>query len=144
MPLVPVYYGDPQVPNITITPSFIRVRDFDNPKSLARYLLYLDANPDEYAKYRSWRGNPSAISPEYIKSLQRDVPGPKEILANMDNRNSLYHSPRRSVCCRLCDKAYVQEKIEQRQQKLTRGEPIIVHQAYDLDQIHSAFYRGKT
>jgi len=140
MPVIPIYYGDPQVMNITTSPSFIRVMDFESPKSLAHYLLYLDSHPDEYAKYHTWRLNPASISKDYLKSLQKDVPGPKEILVNLDHRNSLYHSPRRAVCCRLCNAEYVHDKIEERKRKLSRGELILVHQAWDHEKIRQQFY----
>lgn len=34
--------------------SYIDVRDFSSPEHLAKYLDYLDRNPDEYLKYFWW------------------------------------------------------------------------------------------
>jgi hypothetical protein len=108
LPSIPVYYGSGFVPNITSTPSFIKVREFRNPKHLADYMLYLDKSPEEYAKYGAWRRNAgkdgqpksSAFSREFLDTMSTRVPGPKEM--------QLHHgSEREAQCCRLCDEQFV-------------------------------------
>jgi hypothetical protein len=117
LPLVPVYYGSPHLPNITSKPSFIVANHFASPKLLAAYLLYLDANPKEYEAYHAWRSDPQPFAEEYLQALQHRVVGPVEI--NLHNRLlPKYQSQtkdmwwkndakRAAACCRLCDPDYV-------------------------------------
>ena len=143
MPVIPVYYGDSQVPNITVTPSFIRVADYESPDALAAYLLFLDTHPDEYAKYHTWRKNPASISKDYLKSVEENVPGPKELLHHIDDSHRVYYSSRRAVCCRLCNEAFVKCKVKERKQKLARREPILVEAPWSHTRIEEKFYGGK-
>jgi hypothetical protein len=108
LPLIPVYYGNPSVPNITSLPSFIKVSEFRNPKLLAEYLLYLDANDAEYQKYFQWRKHPELLNKQYLDIMQKRVPGPAEYLNHQIHKDGkLWMSVRRSVCCRLCDERYL-------------------------------------
>lgn len=49
---IPVYYGAPDVMNITKKISFINANNFKSPEALAKYLLFLDGHPKEYMKYQ--------------------------------------------------------------------------------------------
>jgi len=53
--MVPVVYGLADYASIAPPKSFINVKDFKNVKKLAEYLLWLDRNPKEYAKYFEWK-----------------------------------------------------------------------------------------
>jgi len=53
--MVPVVYGGANYSAISPPGSFIDTQDFQSPKALATYLTYLDKNPEEYAKYLSWK-----------------------------------------------------------------------------------------
>jgi len=53
--MVPVVYGLGDYASIAPPKSFINVRDFKTIKELADYLLWLDRNPKEYAKYFEWK-----------------------------------------------------------------------------------------
>ncbi|XP_055354502.1 glycoprotein 3-alpha-L-fucosyltransferase A-like, partial [Paramacrobiotus metropolitanus] len=50
-----VVYGGANYFAIFPKDSFINVMDFENPKALADYLLFLNKNPQEYRKYFQWR-----------------------------------------------------------------------------------------
>jgi len=105
IPVVPVYYGANNVPNITTTPSYIKVSDFSAPAKLAAYLMYLDTNHAEYDKYHEWRKSSRSFELEYLKILQDKVAGPEEKLVYKDAGFKRY--PRTAQCCRLCDENYV-------------------------------------
>ena len=65
---VPVYYGAPDVPQLTKTPSFIRVSDFKNRQELADYLIYLDSNETASMQYHQWRTlGYEAFSTEFLQ-----------------------------------------------------------------------------
>ena len=84
-------------------PSFIKASDFRSPADLANYLLFLDSNPFEYDKYKSWRFLPNPFTEEYLAALKYRVPGPLE-----SSLYSNYTYPQRTTaCCRLCDENYV-------------------------------------
>ena len=54
-PMIPVVMGYANYNQILPPHSFIDVRWFKSPLDLANYLLYLDKNNTEYAKYFKWR-----------------------------------------------------------------------------------------
>jgi hypothetical protein len=105
-----VYYGDPDVPNITTTPSFIKVSDYSSTRSLADHLRFLDANPDEYARYQAWRKSKTPFTREYLNDLAENYPGPAEVAMNIAHV-SRFLSNRKAVCCRLCDEAFLFRKM---------------------------------
>ena len=103
LPSVPVFYGSERTPNITTTPSFIRASDFSTPAQLAAYLVYLDENPTEYAKYSRWRSKGNlgkAFTKDYLHASQYRAAGPKETQLHD-------YSARTAQCCRLCDENYL-------------------------------------
>ena len=104
-PILPVYFGPANAPNITTIPSYIRVTDFNSPKALGDYLLYLNENPDEYMKYHKWRWDNSLFEKSYLERLSTRVAGPEELLAYKKMKISRF--PRAAQCCRLCDENYV-------------------------------------
>jgi hypothetical protein len=80
LPTIPVYYGAPNAPNITIHPSFIRVSDFASPEDLAKYLLFLSTHSSEYHKYLEWKKDPAhKLDDYYLKTMQNRVAGPVEV-----------------------------------------------------------------
>ncbi|XP_055350299.1 alpha-(1,3)-fucosyltransferase C-like isoform X2 [Paramacrobiotus metropolitanus] len=52
---VPVVYGGANYSALFPPHSFINVLDFDSPKALADYLVFLSTNTTEYRKYFEWR-----------------------------------------------------------------------------------------
>ena len=142
IPVLPVYYGDPIVPNITLTPSFIKVRDFATPYKLAEYLLYLDANPDEYNKYHAWRKMKAPFDKKFLKFMSEKIAGPLEVepyagllLRDSGSELNLQFAQRRAQCCRLCDEDYLKSL------KAERMKP--VPEAWDADHINTKFFAGK-
>jgi len=115
MPVVVVYYGAINAPNITKTPSYIRASDFATPKALADYLLYLDAHDDEYLKYHAWRTDASQFDDYYLDMLSMRIPGPQELEPYYARK--LPRHPRAAACCRLCDENYVKKAAATRQAK---------------------------
>ncbi len=112
MPIIPIYLGTPNTPNITITPSYIKVSDFPNPKRLADYLLFLDENHDEYMKYHEWRRDPNLFHPDYLDLLAKKAPGVDEL--EPYRKKHMPHYPRAAACCRLCDANYLHWAMENR------------------------------
>ncbi|PSF36241.1 alpha-1,3-fucosyltransferase [Aphanothece hegewaldii CCALA 016] len=56
---VPIYLGAPNIEDFAPGEHcFIDIRDFDSPKSLAKYLLYLEQNDTAYEEYFDWRNKP--------------------------------------------------------------------------------------
>ena len=55
--VVPVVYGGRDVHKVAPPHSYIDVRDFKSPKHLAKYLLHLDKNKEEYMAYFKWKEN---------------------------------------------------------------------------------------
>lgn len=110
MPLVPVYYGDLTVTNITKTPSFLKVSDYSSVRSLADHMLFLDSHPEEYAKYGQWRKETNPFLPEFLAKVEANLPGPREVKMHMHS-SSLFLSNRKAVCCRLCNPAFLEEKM---------------------------------
>lgn len=132
LPVVPVYYGDPLLPNITTTPSFIRASDFSSAASLAKYLLHLNENSYEYDAYNRWRRMEASVAfePAYLE-LARSSPGPDERLAHLTN--PVAFSERRATCCRLCDGSLL-DKLAR-----ARGSSI-VNITYDKPDIQRNFF----
>ena len=116
VPTIPIYYGDPDVKNVTKTPSFIRVLDYPSIESLAAHMQYLGENPTEYAKYHSWREDPASFTQEYLDDMALNYPGPEEVRMNMLNQNhSFVLGARKAIACRLCDEAYLRKKMQTRE-----------------------------
>jgi hypothetical protein len=132
--IVPIYYGAPNVPNITIVPSFINVMDFPSPKALAEYLLFLEKNPKEYAKYNVWRSSPKYFHPEYLRLVQRQMPGQEELLKYRQRGFDKF--PRRAACCRLCDLSYI------RQSAMKRTDADLPHPKWHPEQINHHVFGG--
>ena len=119
IPVVPVYYGAPNVPNITTVPSYINVANFRNPEALAQYLLHLDGKPEEYNKYHVWRDKSGKyFTEEYLDAIRYKLAGPEEVL---QFSNDAFAPQRSAQCCRLCDKRYVQWAVHQRLINKKRG-----------------------
>ena len=60
---VPIYRGAPNVDAFAPDPRcFIDATKFSSEAELAAYVRHLDANPDAYAEYLSWRGRPLSAS----------------------------------------------------------------------------------
>ena len=62
--IIPVVMGAHPLDYKLVAPehSYIHIEDFEGPKELAEYLLYLDSNDDEYNKYFEWKGTGEIIS----------------------------------------------------------------------------------
>jgi len=112
MGTVPVYYGAPDMFNITKNPCFINARNFKSPKALANYLIYLDENPHEYNKYLKWKLDPQPFTKEYLLHLSNSVPAQEEMepllrSSEFSGRES-GHMRRRAMVCRLCNTKYLE------------------------------------
>lgn len=142
LPTVPVYYGYPQVPNITTTPSFIRASDFSSPSDLAKYLLYLDEHHQAYEEFSSWRNSANPFDDFYLSLVRDRVAGPEEVQANENTQRSKVSDPelsfeylqRRAQCCRLCDTREV------RKAKATRTR--VVSERWRKDKISKHFFNN--
>ncbi|KAL9880569.1 alpha-(1,3)-fucosyltransferase C [Glossina fuscipes fuscipes] len=53
--VIPVVYGGANYTRFAPPHSYINAEDFENPKALADYLLYLSQKPDAYMRYFWWR-----------------------------------------------------------------------------------------
>ena len=117
LPVVPVYYGAPNVPNITTVPSYINVADFPTPEALSKYLLYLDEHPEEYNKYHIWRDKSGKyFTEEYLDAVRFKLAGPDETMQYPWKTYGSYRH-RAAQCCRLCDSRFVEWAEKQRKQK---------------------------
>ena len=67
--MVPVVLGYANYSRVMPPGSYIDVRDFDSPKALAKYLLYLEKHRAEYRKYFLWKSH----SQVYTKWWHRGV-----------------------------------------------------------------------
>ena len=134
IPILPVYYGCLNVPNITSIPSFIKASDFPNPKSLAEYLIYLNHNHEEYMNYHRWRFTTDYFSEDYLKILSEKIAGPEEIFLNVPNSYGI--ASRTAHCCRLCDENYVKKLARERTQSS------FIKPALNKEQIQSIFFRA--
>jgi len=132
MNVIPVYYGALDAPNITKTPSYIRVSDFGSPKRLADYLLYLDAHPGEYMKYHAWRSDVSQFDDYYLDLMANRVPGPEEI---KPYRRHSKRPPRSANACRLCDENLVERTMRERQR--------VVYNHMSTTAINNRFFAGR-
>jgi len=111
---VPVYLGAPDVYNITVTPSFINVKDFASPKALADYLVHLADHPDEYNAYHAWRTSPAHFTEEYLRMVADKLPSPEERKIHEDFMGHEHLSERRSLCCRLCNLDFLRRRVAER------------------------------
>lgn len=107
---MPVFYGTSNVTNITTIPSFIKASDFRRPQELAKYLLYLEENPDEYAKYKLWRQAKQPFTTDYLGYLARNAPGPMETV----HYKNFKRRQRTAACCRLCNTEFVKTAVLER------------------------------
>lgn len=113
LPTLPVFYGAPNMPNVTSVPSFINVvADFKSPASLARYLIFLDQNPDQYSRYHMWRNDASLFTDDFLRTMTLKVAGPEEQLAHLNSMPKAFS--RASQCCRLCDENFVKWATHER------------------------------
>ena len=53
--VIPVVYGSEDVHKLAPPHSYIDARDFKSPKHLAKYLIHLDRNDEEYMSYFKWK-----------------------------------------------------------------------------------------
>jgi hypothetical protein len=137
--IVPVYYGSLDVPNITITPSYIHVKNFKTPKKLAEYLVYLDQHPDEYNKYHQWR-NGQHFDPDYLQLVANQVPTTVEMTALRKTypRESDVILTRRAICCRLCDENFLMKGVQLR----SMGKYPLVDAPWSEERIREIFFGG--
>jgi hypothetical protein len=67
---VPVYLGAPNVDDLAPGDRcYINARRFRSPWRLAQYLLWLDANPDEYDTYLAWKQR--GLRPRFLEQVER-------------------------------------------------------------------------
>jgi hypothetical protein len=67
---VPVYLGAPNVDDLAPADHcYINARDFPRAQELARYLRWLDENPDEYEGYLAWKQR--GLRPGFLEMAER-------------------------------------------------------------------------
>jgi hypothetical protein len=132
MQLLPVYMGAMNVPNITKVPSFIKAHDYNSPKELAEYLLYLDSHPEAYARYHLWRKDTSLFTEDYLELVKRKFPGQQELRFYKSGKGVL----RTAGCCRLCNLPFLDEEIAKRTDK------DLVQHILSKEQIDKEFFGG--
>lgn len=139
MPIIPVYYGWIQVPNVTKTPSFIRVTDFASPKSLSEYLLYLDENNAEYMKYHEWRFKSIAFENGYLDKLSRYVAGPDEEMIYERLTPRPAYPNRVAQFCRLCNP----EEVERLSNVniLAGSKRVLINPPMEKEEIYRRFFQ---
>lgn len=71
--IVPVVMGGADYGTLAIPNSYIDVQDFDSPKGLAEYLLYLDRNDSAYKEYFSWRKLYQHVAPKWACTLCKQL-----------------------------------------------------------------------
>jgi hypothetical protein len=133
MQLLPVYFGAVNVPNITKVPSFIKAHDFKSPKELSEYLLYLDSNPEAYARYHLWRKDNSLFTEDYLELVKRKFPGQQELRSYHSGKSVL----RTAACCRMCNLPFMDEQIAR------RTDADLVQHTFSQEQINHEFFGGK-
>ena len=110
---IPVYLGAPDVMKITVGKSFIKALDFETPRQLADYLLYLSKNETAYMEYHHWRQQGAkAFTTEYLRQVSRHVPG-KGLLHAPDVLPTYKESPKKMRilgCCKLCSLPFLKRE----------------------------------
>ena len=81
--IIPIVMGGANYKVLAIPNSYIDVQDFDSPKHLADYLLYLDANDTAYSEYFAWK-----------KFYKRVATNRACVLCNQLHNQTLYAFPR--------------------------------------------------
>ena len=67
-----MYYGAPNIADFAPGEnSFINMRDFESAEALAKHLVFLSENEDEYAKYFAWRKGGKAEKSATLDHIQR-------------------------------------------------------------------------
>jgi hypothetical protein len=73
---VPVYLGAPNIEDfVPGDHCFIKVSDFAGPRELAEYLLMLDRDDEEYARYFDWKQAP--LRPKFLEMVAAYGSDPK-------------------------------------------------------------------
>ncbi len=86
---IPVYMGAPNIDDFKPgEPSIIKVSDFESPKALADYLLFLNRTEPAYLKYLDWK-----------------IKGPSESFQKLLNRVNF------DSRCRLCMKLWDNKRL---------------------------------
>ena len=145
MGIVPVYYGDPRLFNISQPeyPLFINAFDFRGPHELAKHLLRVGESAEEYGRYTRWRSAPAedVFTEEFLDLVARKVPGPREMQLYADAVAEEGLSPtnaiRRALCCRLCSREFVREMADSPDHA---GESFALH--WSKDHVRRAFVAG--
>ena len=84
--LVPIVMGRAPYHEIAPPNSYIHIKDFDDPESLAKYLLKLDKNPEEYLSYFWWQDH-FQIRFEYMQKMACQICDK----LNTDYSQKIYH-----------------------------------------------------
>ncbi|KAK0405006.1 hypothetical protein QR680_017755 [Steinernema hermaphroditum] len=63
--IVPVVLSRKVMEHVAPSDSFIAVDDFDSPRDLAEYLIFVASHPDVYAKYFEWRRSFEVAKADY-------------------------------------------------------------------------------
>lgn len=118
---VPVYRGSPSVRDwMPDNHSIILIDDFESPKELAEYLLFLDSNPDEYMKYLQYK-RPGGITNKFLlENMEKREWGVNDMtLPNYLNGFECF------VCDKVNDRIAAEKKHKKSHGKVSAPEPHI-------------------
>ena len=79
--ILPVVMGGADYKALAIPNSYINVEDFESPKKLAEYLLYLDRNDTAYKEYFTWKRFYQHVPPKFACTLCKQLHN-KSLLAS--------------------------------------------------------------
>jgi alpha-1,3-fucosyltransferase 10 len=84
---VPIYLGAPNVDAfVPSRDAYINVRDFPEPRDLARHLDALAADEDAYRRFFDWRKRP--LSPDFLALTELRQPGFRQLLKMVAKRRA--------------------------------------------------------
>lgn len=122
---VPVVWGPTKDDLISVAPpnSFIFAEDFESMEDLAKYLIYLDQNDEEYRKYLRWRENKEISIESIEKEVEEEHPGLDQWSKSKD------------LCSLLHEKRHQKKIVDSLYSTFVEGEPaecIKVHTRFKI------------
>ena len=112
---VPVYYGAPDVPQLTKSKSFINAANYKTPELLADYLAHLTRNLTAYAEYTRWRYERDPFNDWFKRYLAHNMYSVEELKAAKgalrregESAKSDFLVVRRAAACRLCNLPFLE------------------------------------
>ena len=85
--IIPVVFGGSDYRKIAPKKSFIDALSYTSPRHLARYLLYLSKNPNQYNQYFNWKRDYEQTVDPYVCQICRKLNNPLEPIKVWNNLN---------------------------------------------------------